>query len=311
MNSTFLRVLAILMAIAAIVTAYAGYRLSHKKPADTLAIVVPSYSQVVARNDIPAGHLLAMEDLVTASTQQQDKQTFSAPQDLIGKTTTVAVMKGAPFNVSQFSAGNLLGQTLAPHERAVAIKVNEIIGVGGFIKPGDHVDVLLYLRADRETGEISSGQVVLTNVKVLAYGTLTSKTESSQNDALTQSETKKLGADNGRSENKNGKDSHSAILAIHANDLSKLMLADSSGVLRLALRGEALPDATASSTTDNQFIALGQVSQLSGHPLSTPAKTTAASTHLTVKKNPAPSSTKRERVIVHQGEAVTVVNVAR
>lgn len=310
MNSTFLRVLAILMAIAAIATAFIGYQLSHKKPTDTIAVVVPSYAQVVARNDIPAGHVLTLEDLELASTQQQDKRTFSDPQSLIGKTTTMAVIKGAAFNASHFPAVSLLGQALAPHERAVAIKVNEVVGVGGFIRPGDHVDVLLYLRTDRETGDISSAQVVLTNVKVLAYGTITSETEPSQNAALTPSEPGKLGADQ-RSDIKNSKESHSAILAVDAHDISKLMLADSTGILRLALRGESLADGNGPGTADKQFVRLGDIAQSSGRPILTPSTTTAASAQGAAKKNPITSASNRERVIVHRGEKVEVINVAK
>lgn len=310
MNSTFLRVLAALMVIVAIVTAWLGYRVSNKKPIDTLEVVVPSYAQIVARVDVPAGHVLTATDLDIVTTQQHDKRTFSDTQSLIGKVTTMAVIKGAVFKTSHFPNNSLLAQTLASHERAVAIKVNEVIGVGGFIKPGDYVDVLLYLRADRENGEVSSAQVVLTNVKVLAYGALITEMESSQEDELTQPVPNKLGTGSNRSDPKKEKDSRSAILAVADQDVSKLMLADSSGVLRLALRSgplqsELLQDATASAASDNQFIRLGDVSQ----PSDLHSKTTVAPSTVTAKKKP--TATQRQRVIVHRGEQIEVVNVAR
>jgi pilus assembly protein CpaB len=204
----------------------------------------------------------------------------------------------------------LLVQALAPHERAVAIKVNEVIGVGGFIKPGDYVDVLLYLRADRETGEASSAQVVLTNVKVLAYGALTAETESSQEDTIIQPSSNKLGTGDTQSAPKKEKDSRSAILAVADQDISKLMLAESAGVLRLALRGSPLPNTSAPISAGNQFIRLGDVSQSSVGPLSNHVKTGAALSKVTAK-SPKTTVTKRERVIVHRGEKVEIVNVAR
>jgi pilus assembly protein CpaB len=309
MNSTFLRVLAVFMVIAAIVTAWLGYRISNKQPLDNIEVVVPSYPQVLARVDIPAGHTLTAEDIEIASTQQQDKRTFSNPQNLIGKVTSLSVAKGAAFKTSHFPMDSLLGQALAAHERAVAIKVNEVIGVGGFIKPGDYVDVLLYLRANRETGEVSSAQVVLTNVKVLAYGALTNETETDQENVLTQPSQGKLGAGNGRTDTKQEKDSRSAILAVNDQDVSKLMLADSTGILRLALRGR-LPQAT-TSTADNQFIRLEDVSQSSAVPLATHSKNTAAPSAATTKKKPFTLSAQRERVIVHRGEQVEIVKVTR
>lgn len=310
MNSTFLRVLAILMAIAAIVTAYIGYRISHTKPVDSVKIVVPSYSQVTARNDIAPGHALTAEDLEVLTTPQQDQQAFSQPTDLIGKIPSTAISKGAIVKRSHFPVPSPLGQALAPHERAVAIKVNEVIGVGGFIQPGDHVDVLLYLRNDRETGEISSSQVVLSNVKVLAYGTLINEGEEKPNEATTSSEVNKLGADNSKPGIKNAKDSRSAILAVADKDIAKLMLADSSGILRLALRGEALPEAD-TPPSSNQFIRLSDLSQLSGASPSKPAQPAPTLSKVSTHNTPNTSATKRERIIIHRGEKMEVVNVAK
>jgi pilus assembly protein CpaB len=308
MNSTLLRVLAVLMVIAAIVTAWLGYRISNKQPSDKINVVVPSFTQVIARSDIPAGHELTAGDMDVASTQQPDKRAFSDLQSLTGKVTTMPIAKGTPFKTSHFPTDSLIGQSLSAHERAVAIKVNEVIGVGGFIKPGDYVDVLLYIRANRETGEISSAQVVLTNVKVLAYGELTRETETGQENVLNQPSQGKLGTSNSRSDTKQEKDSRSAILAVQDQDVSKLMLADSTGILRLALRGSS-PRAT-TSTADNQFIRLQDVSQLSGVPISASSKNNAVLPAVITKKQPK-VLTQRERVIVHRGEQIEAVKVTR
>ena len=308
MNSTLLRVLALLMVIAAIVTAWLGYRISNQQPSDKINVVAPSFTQAVARLDIPAGHELTADDMDAANTQQQDKRTFSNLQSLIGKVTTMPIAKGTAFKTSHFPTDSLLGQALSAHERAVAIKVNEVIGVGGFIKPGDYVDVLLYLRANRETGEVSSAQVVLTKVKVLAYGALTNETEASQEKVLTQPIQGKLGTGS-RSDTKQEKDSRSAILAVQHQDVSKLMLADNTGILRLALRGSS-PRAT-TSTADNQFIRLQDVSQLSGVAISAYSKNTAVPSAVTTKKQTKVLTTQRERVIMHHGEQVEAVKVTR
>jgi pilus assembly protein CpaB len=306
-NSTFLRVLAILMVIAAMVTAFVGYKLSQKKPTASLAVVVPTYTQVIAKKTLAAGHVLVSEDLETATSHQFDQHGFSDPQALLGKTMAAPILKGAPFNAAHFPVISELGQSLAAHERAVAIKVNEVVGVGGFIKPGDHVDVLLYLHQDRETGEISSAQVVLSNVKVLAYGAVTAASESVRAESLTPATPGKLGSSS-RSE-KSGKDSRSAILAVPATQMAKLMLADSTGSLRLALRGEALPD-SGNAVADNQFIRLADVSQAAASRQAATSATVATS-QVTVKKPAASARPKQERVIVHRGENTEVIHVAR
>jgi len=54
--------------------------------------------------------------------------------------------------------------------RAVAVKGNKVLGLSGFIRPGNHVDVLVTI--DDETREKSKSRtkLVLENVRVLATG---------------------------------------------------------------------------------------------------------------------------------------------
>jgi pilus assembly protein CpaB len=53
--------------------------------------------------------------------------------------------------------------------RAVTVRTNDVEGVGGFVLPGDHVDVLLTRQAERTTG---MNDVVIQNAKVLAVDQL-------------------------------------------------------------------------------------------------------------------------------------------
>ncbi len=53
--------------------------------------------------------------------------------------------------------------------RAVTIRTNDVEGVGGFVLPGDHVDVLLTRQSERTTG---MNDVVIQNAKVLAVDQL-------------------------------------------------------------------------------------------------------------------------------------------
>jgi pilus assembly protein CpaB len=53
--------------------------------------------------------------------------------------------------------------------RAVTVRVNDVEGVGGFVLPGDHVDVLLTRQAERTTG---MNDVVIQNARVLAVDQL-------------------------------------------------------------------------------------------------------------------------------------------
>ena len=53
--------------------------------------------------------------------------------------------------------------------RAVTVRVNDVEGVGGFVLPGDHVDVLLTRQQERANG---TNDVVIQNARVLAVDQL-------------------------------------------------------------------------------------------------------------------------------------------
>jgi pilus assembly protein CpaB len=54
--------------------------------------------------------------------------------------------------------------------RAVSVRVNEVIGVAGYVLPGTRVDVLATMSPTKDQVDVTS-KVVLTNVQVLAAGT--------------------------------------------------------------------------------------------------------------------------------------------
>ena len=91
--------------------------------------------------------------------------------------------RNEPVLLAKLSGPNgraTLSNILAPGMRAVTIKVDEIAGVGGFITPGDRVDVVLTRNAGniREvegnakgaSGSTITTEIVVENVKVLSVG---------------------------------------------------------------------------------------------------------------------------------------------
>lgn len=58
-----------------------------------------------------------------------------------------------------------LSAIIQPGMKAVTVRVNDVEGVGGFVLPGDHVDVLMTRQPEKGTG---NNDVVLQNAKVLA-----------------------------------------------------------------------------------------------------------------------------------------------
>ncbi len=246
MSSTVLRVLALLLAIGAIAIGYFGYRASQHQPPKQEVVRVevtePKGEAVVfAARDIPAGQVIVEDDLTTALVPTRPVRSYASGVAIVGRRPRVDIATGEMLMSGHFPTYSQLALSLHHGERALAVKVDEVTGAGGFIEPGDHVDVLLYLRADRETGPNSSAQVVLTNVRVLAFGNMLESPDQHSDEGGRQPEPSSGGikAVTGQSKKvePTGKKSKTAVLAVAESDASILMLAESGGKIRLALRG--------------------------------------------------------------------------
>lgn len=64
-------------------------------------------------------------------------------------------------------AGNSLAALVAPNKRAVTVRVNDVIGVAGFLAPGNFVDVL-GTRIEQNTSRRAVSETIIKMVKVLA-----------------------------------------------------------------------------------------------------------------------------------------------
>jgi len=118
---------------------------------------------------------------------------------------------------------------IRPHERAVALAVDEVINVGGKLEPGDYVDVLLFLRMDASNLQ-ASAQLVVPALRVLGVGEQLGLTNDGQPSSPARSNEEKLKQDQMRAS------AHSVLLAVPEQLTSRLMLAAQAGVLRLAIR---------------------------------------------------------------------------
>jgi pilus assembly protein CpaB len=226
MSSQTLKFLAFAMIIGSVVLAFIALRISRapqNTPAMAETAAVPPKELapriVVAARPIPPGEEIGDADLALASVDPAPSEAFQNPEDVVGRRPLKAIGAGSPVRHSHFVTGNPLAEMLREDERAVAVKVNDLIGVGGFLRPGDKVDVLLYFRGDRPRSQESQSLVVVRAVRVLAYGSELARVEEiSQNEKI------------------KSKDAGTAVLAVGAQDAVRLALAENAGVLRLALR---------------------------------------------------------------------------
>jgi pilus assembly protein CpaB len=98
---------------------------------------------------------------------QEPAGTFHDIKDIEGKVTTVNVPAGQMLMAPMFAkeGEGTMAAMVSPDKRAITVRVDDVVGVAGFLLPGNHVDVVA-THNDR-TGAIAA-ETILSNVKVLA-----------------------------------------------------------------------------------------------------------------------------------------------
>jgi pilus assembly protein CpaB len=144
-----------------------------QKPAQT--ITIPTKPVVVAASDLDVGAELRKEDLriIDWPANAVPADAIGNPDELIGRGLIYPVIQNEPIlpvKLASKEEGAGLPPAIPKGLRAVSVRVNEVIGVAGYVLPGTHVDVVVTLNPSQQPSETTS-KVILTNVIVLAAGT--------------------------------------------------------------------------------------------------------------------------------------------
>ncbi len=119
---------------------------------------------IVAKADVPEGTALNVALLTTAKIPEQFVQPYAvrSPAELVGKVTLVPISGGEQIlsnkvrRPEDFPAAATLSGLMDEGARAVTIAVDSLTGVGGFIRPGDLVDVLWTVQLAQAQGQKES-----------------------------------------------------------------------------------------------------------------------------------------------------------
>lgn len=241
MNNNVLKIIAGLLALGAVVVALIGVRLSGKPSAPAAVSApapAPTVNVVVAAKDVPLGHVLSADDLTVQSLPAAPAGAYNQIQQVQGHVTAKAIAKGTPI-LQATIAPESLAALLQPGERAVAVLVDEVVGLGGHGKPGDHVDVLQFASASKESQDTTFAQILIRDARILTFGDATQldtppSTSGDKAEAMSQT-----GAKTAVESRERRLNLRSAVLAIPEADTPALMLAANTGQLRLALRPQA------------------------------------------------------------------------
>ena len=107
---------------------------------------------VVATRDIPLGIRVTAEMVTTQklSITARKVGAYEDPGQVIGQVTRRPITEGAHVTPADFiDTGNITDIEVPPGQRAIAVQVDQVTGVGTVIKSGDYVDMVLGLTGDR------------------------------------------------------------------------------------------------------------------------------------------------------------------
>ena len=150
-----------------------GMRIAAAKPQ-------PSTRVVAAAADIKIGTVLSAPDLTTVQIMgTPPKNAILDAKNAIGRGVTSSLYAGEPILESRLApvgSGGGMAATIKDGMRAIAIRVDQVVGVAGFVLPGMRVDILISGVPPTTAGGGGGGnntqvRTVLQNIEVLSAGT--------------------------------------------------------------------------------------------------------------------------------------------
>src|SRR5689334_13516664 len=206
--------------------AFGTYRYMQNVPKAS-AVNTPMASVMVAASDLQIGAELRAEDVRAIQWPQSSvpQGAFTRPEDLVGRGLIQPVVANElflPAKLSSKEAGAGLPPVIPPGFRALSVRVNDVIGVSGYVLPGTHVDVVATVNPTQQPTDVTS-RLILSNVQVLASGT---KIEQDEKNKPIQVNV--------------------VTLLVNPDEAEKLTLASTEGKIQLALRNPL--DKTAPAT---------------------------------------------------------------
>jgi pilus assembly protein CpaB len=149
---------------------------------DPIAAAVPHSDVVIAKNTIPA-HTRISADMLEVRSYPVDMIHPEAGRDIslfVGGIARSEIVRGEQILSSRIyteERSATLSYRIPENMRAVAIPVNEVTGVAGYITPGDTVDVLLTIENEKINDGAVTTFTLLQKVSVMAIGELPREVE--------------------------------------------------------------------------------------------------------------------------------------
>jgi len=198
---------------------------------------------VVAKTEIPLGEKITAEQLAFAQIPNGSapEGVFRKMDEVVGRVAITPIgMRETITNMKLAPAGTGAGLSAVIPEgyRAMTVKVDDVVGVSGFIMPGSFVDVVAIIvplsQAGAANGPIS--KIVLQNIKVLASGAKIDSPENQRQPAEVKAVT----------------------LQVTPEQAEKLVLAANEGKLQLVMRNYSDQEDTKTAGANKATLLSGQ-----------------------------------------------------
>ena len=217
---------------------------------------------VVAAQDIALGQEITDQNIALKALPTVARHplafTDKTKVNALHQVATLPISAGEQVLSSQLTKNQAevgLAALIPEGHRAIAISVSEVTAGGGFIKPGDYVDVIgefqvntaapstavLAMPKGEDQNKVFVAATVLQNVRVLAIGQLAE--QPAQNTGPTSANNLKPSADQAAAK--------SVTLALTPDEGQKVFLAEQVGTLRLAGRRLGDKDSVQLGPQDN------------------------------------------------------------
>jgi pilus assembly protein CpaB len=223
MNKTRVILVIVVAVLLAFLASFGVYRYLSEKGRAAEEARLQTVGIVVALVDIPLGAAINANQIAVTAWPKDlyPKDSFADPKSVVGRTVRRDFLRGEPIVASKLvptgKGGGLLSFIVPEGKRAFTIRVNEVVGVGGFIVPETKVDVILTaIPTGQSTEKVS--KIVLENMQVLAAGQIV---EQKENKPITV---------------------NTVTLSVTPEEAEKLALASNDGVIQLVLRNFADSD---------------------------------------------------------------------
>ncbi|WP_027108043.1 Flp pilus assembly protein CpaB [Lacticigenium naphthae] len=139
-------------------------------------VAPPEVEQVVFVKQLIPQHTVVTEEMVemrSVPAQTAHSEAYRTISEVVGGMTNTDVLAGEQVLqgriVTEGNVGEALAYRIPASMRAVTVPVDEISGVGGYLKEGNRIDVLVYYPGEEEPAD-DRIETQFQNVKILQVG---------------------------------------------------------------------------------------------------------------------------------------------